>query len=474
MRPNYEQLPEYLDKIWAVLVQYQKDVCNHFKEYPKCVLDSVGGTGKTLMALFATMARQPRCVLIVCSSNALWTWQKEVAKWFKPWSGPEHFTVIEGYSAAKRRSCWSKETLFYACTYGTLRADKDLIHKLQPSAIICDEYHKGGLKNRNSQTTKVLKELEPYTVTFFTTSGSGIRKGPPDLWALLNLLARKVYTSYWQFVYKHCHIDDTKFGKQILGTKNPERFLSEIKTNYVRVPRSISDAQKPKLLRKKIYLQMTSLQKKHYHELANEMCTVFETEGGDFDLIASSSIIGVRQKMRKLLICPEMLGIQDLGSTIDAIIDQIENREDPHTVIFTPFLDGIPILKRELQKKYPDVKIMTLQGGNTPEDIKAIESTFRTDRNTMVICSLQYAQSFELESAQYCHFAGFDWDQGANEQCEWRLQRMTADIKQPITAYYYMYRNTIDEDILETLNTNTLNVKNTFKSIDELKTHLGV
>ena len=49
---------------------------------------------------------------------------------------------------------------------------------------------------------------------------------------------------------------------------------------------------------------------------------------------------------------------------------------------------------------------------------------------------------------------------------------MTADITRSITAYYYAYRGTVDDDILSTLNTNTLNVQRTFASVDKLQAHL--
>lgn len=472
IRPDYDALglPGYLEAVRKRLVPYQLEVVDHLIDNPKCAIDSVGGTGKSLMALYATFSKRPKAVIIVCSSNALYTWIKEIDKWFKPFA--KMCVVVEGQPAAKRKKIWQQDALFFICTYGTLRADQKEAIAIKADVIISDEYHKGGLKNPKSQATKVFKELEPYAESIIPTSGSGIRKGPQDLWGLLNILNRKRFTSYWQFIGRYCIVEETHFGKQIVAPKHAAEMLETIKPNYIRVPRSISEAQKPKLLRKVVSLTMTPTQKKYYHQLNQDMAIMYTNLKGEFDMLASSTVIGLGIKLRKLLICPQMLDIPDLGAGIDAVLDQIDSREDPHTVIFTPFLDAIPIFKEELQKRLPNVHVMTLQGGDDWQHIKDTTDQFRASRNTLVICSLMFAQSFELETAQHCHFLGYDWDQNSNEQCEWRLQRMTADITLPITAYYYAYRNTIDDDILSTLNTNTLNVQRTFKSIDQLQTHL--
>lgn len=469
-QPDYSELPAYLEAVRKILVPFQHEVADHFEVNGKCALDSVGGTGKSLLALYGTFFRRPKTVIIVCSGSAMYTWQKEILKWFKPWANS--ISVIEGSTPAKRRKCWEKDALFYICTYGSLRVDKSLALQKNADVLIADEYHRGGLKNPKSAATKVFKELEPYAKAIFPTSGSGIRKGPQDLWGLLNILNRKKFTSYWHFIGRYCVILETHFGKEIAGPRNMEEMLNLIRPNYIRVPRSISDAQKPKLLRKVISLPLTPLQKKHYQELNEEMVTLYKTSEGDFDMIASSTVIGVKIKLRKLLICPQMLGIPDLGSGLDAVLDQIANRDDPHTVIFTPFLDAIPIFKEYLQQRLPTTKIMVLKGGDDWRVIKEVTDEFRANSNSLVICSLMFAQSFELETASFCHFLGYDWDQGSNEQCEWRLQRMTADITRSITAYYYAYRGTVDDDILSTLNTNTLNVQRTFASVDKLQAHL--
>lgn len=471
--PDYTGLEERLQAVYSVLAPFQREIVDHFDLNPKCSLDATGGTGKTLMTLYATFKSRPKTVLILCSKNAFYTWQKEVKKWFPEWSGEEFFSVIEGQTPAKRAKCWQKDALFYICSYGTFRSDKAKALALRADVILSDEYHKGGLKNRKSATTLAIKELEPFAKRIHPASGSAIRKGPQDLWSLLNILARRAFTSYWAFVYKYCVVIDGMFGKEIDGPKNEEEMLRLIKPYYVRVPRSISDAQKPKLLRQIIPLKKTPLQAKHYKELAEELVTIYETSAGDFDIIASPTIVGVYIKLRKLLICPQMIGIQDMGAGLDMVLDICSDRDDYHTVIFTPFTDGIPIFKEALEKALPDYRIFTLQGGDTWEKIKQVTDDFRADRKTICICSVMYSQSFELESAEHCHFLGYDWDQNSNEQCEWRLQRMTADITRPITAYYYQYKESVDEDIMETLNTNTMNVKKTFRSVDELKTHLG-
>lgn len=469
MEIDYTDLQKHLDVVWNKFYDWQKDVVTRLSANLKTALDAAGGTGKTLMALYPTMQLRPKRVLIVCSNNAVWTWIKEITEYFKPWANILH---ISG-SAAQRRKLWTSPSLFKICSSSTLRTDRLLIDAWGPEVVICDEYHKVGLKNRASQATAAFKYICQKAKAYFETSGSGLRKGPQDIWSVLNINAPKKFASYWAFINRYCVIIENTFGKEIGPAKNSERMVEEIADQYIRIPRSISDAAKPKLVRQIIPVEMSKLQKRYYRELADDMFTQIETEGGDIDLIHSSTTVGVIVKLRKLCICPQMLGIPDVGPAIDMVLEHIEEVGDPHCVIFTPFTDAIPIFKEYLTKKLPDVTVYTLQGGAKPDDIANIEKGFRASRNTICIVSSHYAQSFELESAQYCHHLGYDWDQNTNEQCEWRLQRITADKTKPIHSYYYQFIGTMDEVIMYTLNVNTLNVKNTFKSVDQLYNFLS-
>ena len=458
---DYSSLQDELDKIRPQLRHYQQECVKFTRRHSRCIIDSRMGTGKTLMGLLSMIQLEPRKVLIICSKNALYTWQKEIAKWFPALSRKELYTVVDS-SPAGRAELWSAQSLFYVCTYQTLLRDVEYAKRLRPDVLICDECHRGGLRNRKSKGFQAIKVLSHVVPNIFMLSGTVVSKGPQELWSMLNILDHRLFSSYWKFVNTFCIVIDGVFGKEIVGVQNTDG-LKTMTGNYIfRVPKEIADKELPPITRELVSIDMTKAQAKHYKELNKKMYT--ELESGE--LVVASTIISKLIELRQILACPKILGVEDPGAGIPTIMDMLEDREDFHAVIFTPFRNAVTYLREYISAKYPQVKVRQLWGGAKPDEVREAVEGFKRERGLM-LCTIKFAQSFDLETASVCFFLGYEWDQNENHQAEGRLRRMISS--GPITAYYLKHNKTIDEDILEVLSDKTRNVRDMYQDIDKLR-----
>lgn len=457
---DYARLPARLEAVHKELDGYQVTAIKDMHKYKRVLLDSGMGSGKTLMCLTTVFLQEPQKVLVLCSKNAMNTWRKEIKKWFPEWSDAKYFTPISGkIQKAKRAQLWAKPSLFYVTTYSTFLSDKETIGKIKWDAVVGDEAHKAGWRNSKTQGFKAAKELLEHIKLFIITSGTPTRKGPQHLWGYLHILARKIFTSYWKFVNAYCIIEDTIFGKQITGVKNTEQLEKVTRECVVRIPREITDKALPPIVRDFLHVDMTPIQAKAYEEMDTTM--ILDT--ADAILLASTSLTR-DLRLRQILSCPWVCGTPDHGGGIEAVVDKCEEHEDFHCVIFTPFRDALPHFRAYLQAK--GIKnIFQLQGGMEPAEVARATTNFRNTRGVM-LCTIQYAQSFELETAKLGFFIGYSWDQDDNFQAEARMRRFIST-KEPVFIYYCKHENTIDDRLLEVLGVNTRNNKTMVQDIDK-------
>ena len=229
----------------------------------------------------------------------------------------------------------------------------------QWTTIICDEVHLGGLLNKKTQKFKTLKSM--ICENLFLMTATPIRSGPQDMWSLLHLLYPKVYNSYWQWVNKHCVVIDGIFGKEIQPKpKHPLKFKEMLNKHMVRNLKKDVLKQLPTKTRQVLPIEMTAKQKKAYSDVLHEM--ILET---DDDIIITTGVLAQLLRLRQILACPKMLGIDDNGAAINALIEHylpIEFDCGNSVVIATPFRQAIPYIKEAIQGAFEDVIIEEVHG----------------------------------------------------------------------------------------------------------------
>lgn len=471
---------EILDRCYEAMDPIQRSAVSHSKTFKHTIFDIWLGVGKTFTALTAGLLFKPQRMLIICSrKNALTVWRSEVEKWFPEFADSTYWNRIKG-TADQRHKAWKKDALFYITTGGSFLADHEWLmqNKIKFQVIVIDEPHRMGLRNRKSAGFKAVKaytdpKYQPLSFIGMTT-GTLTSKGNPQMWSYLHILDRQKFSSYWQFVDRYNIIVNGVFGREIIRPKNGEG-LAQLTAPYIfRFSKEEASKILPPLRRIRLYTELEDNVLDAYKSMAKDLYIELENE-----LLTTATVMSSYIKLRQLVCCPAIIDPSfGVGSAIEAVADKIlENDEDPrylHNIIFTPFLPSIPLFKDYLSEvlSVKPNKILTLQGGIEPEELKAVEDQFRKDPETMIISSLMFGESWNAETARAVYFPHFDWDQDNNEQAEGRARRKTSDISWTILAYYVCVKYSVTEDMMDLLNIKTQNTKLTYQDFARVRNRL--
>ncbi len=468
MEVNYSLINKHLENAEMLLREYQRVGVAKCLNLKKIILDVDMGLGKTLISLTSTMKIAPKKVLIVCSKNAIPTWSKEVKKWFPLFAGEEYYTGVLG-SAKKREALWQRDTLFHACTHLTFLSDREQIKKQKWDIVIWDEYHRTGIRNRQSKVFKALKPIALKAKYLFLLSGTPVSKGPQDLFAPLHAIDRAVFKSYWKFVETFCVFYEGRFGKEIIGAQNTVALNALLKSYMYRA--KCSDpaiaAQMPELNRIPLYIELPKKFSKMYDKFEQDMVA----EYADDKFMLAQNVLTRDIKLQQFLVCPKIIDpALPYGPYMETILDKIE--ESPtglkHCVIFTPYRAAVDYLEEFLKSKgYTNV--YKLWGGLSPDVMTSTVQGFKDYRNatdeegkpSIMLCTTKTAQSFDLETSSTCYHMGYEWDQNDNSQAEGRLRRLINEAK-VIRSFYLLSDKPIDARKMHVLGTKTENTNATF------------
>lgn len=455
------KLFEYQQQTVNFLIRDQTDLFQEFKigsltiqmaaaSKGRGIIYTDMGLGKSLIAIKIyreLIGTDP--LLIVATKRAFNTWRREFTKWNL--ATRDEITFVMGQPHA-RVLLWKKPTRIMVVTYETASNDFDHIkhyisrNKLQMA--IFDEAQKA--RNKKTKAFLLANKISQRVKYVLFLSGTLITRGPQDLWTFLHMCDRRRFASYWRFVHAFCNIIEGHFGKEIVGAKNTKALGKELSRCLIRIKEKDPEviAARPPLTRDVIPIDISPIQARLQQELIQEM--YIKREDGS---IMASATAGVNiMRMRQLMVCPKLIDpALGIGSNIEYILDVMT--EDSHIVIFTPFRQAIDHMDIAITQTFgPNFKPFRLLGGSTPDDIEQVEEQFEHPDNAHrpCICTIAFAESFELPSARQCYFNGFEWSQILNYQAEKRLHRLTTP--HPVNAFYLVGEGSIEESVLNVLN----------------------
>ncbi len=401
-------------------------------------------------------------ILIVCSGPAIATWTRQVPLWSNDPTIDEWITIVRG-PKAKRMGYWDqlayRDAGVYITNYSVFLRDFHVINQIPWAAMVADEYHKSMIR-RQSTTGKLWRSLARRVEIVIQSSGSALRKNPSSMWTLFNMCdpKLKLFRSYWRFVNAFCVVNEGMYGNEIEGPKNVAGFQKIMDRYLAYVPEAVVADNLPEGKRQPLLAEMDKPQAKAYRELSSEMMTMV----GD-SLIVAPNVLAKLIKLRQLLCCPRILDPSlGMGGGFEAIADKLD--DDPHCVIFVPFRPAAEYVQDELlHRGYKHVYM--IRGGITPEQQQWDIGRFKENRGILV-CTISYAESFDLETCQTSYFLGYEYVLDANEQAEGRTRRVISE-HEFVTWNYVKYLNTVDEYFLSELGADLRNVQRVLKRPQE-------
>lgn len=403
--------------------------------------------------------------IIVCPKFSLMVWKSEIAKWL------EMDSLIYSGKPKDREKQWQE---FITGGYKFLITNYEMVPEIaersgvmitrgKPTkyfnkqvftwrAFIADEIHMGGIFNHKTQKYKAIKKFTKDIPIRYLLTGTPMRQGCVDLFGPLSIIDPSRFDSYWKFVNKYCTIIEDMFGKSIeRNPSNIQEFRAMLQGYMVRRVKEEVLAELPGKQRQLLPVEMNSVQKKIYDELTEHLLAEIP-DTGEFLITPGQLTLLTRQ--RQILACPKMLGINNNGEALDAIVAHSHTSldDDKPIVIFTPFRQAVPFIEEEMCKEYPELRVYKITGGLTAEEFGNQWMSFQNDKykKRLLICVIKSGASFQATAAASAYFLGYEWDFTLNEQAEDRLNRMGQ--QNFVNIHYAVYAGTADDRVIHALN----------------------
>jgi len=396
-------------------------------------------------------------VFVMCSGPAIATWLRQFPEWVDESSLEDDIYVVRG-PKAERLALWHQAKTqpgIYITNFACFRLDFNTIMGVEWSAIIADEYHKV-MRRRQSSTFKRFRSWTRHKEVMILATGSAWSKQPGSMWTAFVLVEPmlKLFRSYWRYLGTYCIIEEGAYGREILGLKNVEGLKKLMDRYFAYVPAEVIADQQPKGLRNPLDVEMTKEQRGLYTQVTDEMIA-FLDDGG---LIVASTIIGKILVLRQLLCCPKILNdTLGMGAGYEAIVDRLD--EESHIVIFVPFRLAVEYIVEALRNK--GYTVDGLMGGVGHVEQAEIIKRFRDSRG-IIVCTIAFAESFDLETCNTSYFLGYDFNIDPNQQAEGRTQRAISK-HEFVTWNYIKHRDSYDEIMLMNLNEDMLSQSRVLK-----------
>lgn len=413
------------------------------------------GYGKTVEAIALMQLWKAQRVLIICPKAVMDQWAAEIKKW----DGRD--CIVRPAQIYDKRQITIVNYDKMACGTFIKRSNFKILEPgpylqqffmFQWDLIICDEVHR--IKNKEAKVTHALEKLPARRK--IGMSGTPILNKPDDLYSILHWLNPKYSgNSYWTFVNKYCKVEDSFFGKKIVGlTDSLERqqeLIDLLEPFTIRNPDLILGKGKRVT---EIPLTMGVKQKKLYKKIKDLLLD---------ELPENCTILNGMAKMIRLqqtTTAPETYEVQE-NIKFDWVVEMCQCNPDTKFVIFSHFASSINWLKERLQLE--EIGIVPYIGEmSTKERNASLEAFMNTP--VQVLAGTIGAMGQGIDGLQnVCHVAIFldrDWSPALNEQAEDRLNRIGQ--KELVDIYVLECIGTVDKYVGKININKTIDIRKVF------------
>ena len=347
------------------LFSYQKEAIRFLLSHPRAMLALAPGLGKTACATFAAHQVGTR-ILVVSPLTLVQNWRNEVRKWTGETAEIWHRKIGD------RNSRWVITNYETVVRRMVQKRDKKYVRLpgFEFDTVILDETIL--LKNRRAQRTLATKALVDGVPRVWLLSGSPASKFYDDMWAQLNIMLPKRFSSYWRFAETYCLVENNGWGMAITGNRRgADAMLQEDLADvyFSRTQDQVLDL--PDWLFEDIEVAMDPRQYKPYRQMED----TFIAKLGEMpdDKVVALNVLAQMTRLQQLASSPVLLGGEAISAKWDAATEMLEWVQKP-VIVWTNFIETAEQLAERWGKSYR-VAVLT---GNTPErDRQPIVDSFQ-------------------------------------------------------------------------------------------------
>jgi SNF2 family DNA or RNA helicase len=491
---NLRDLEAFEDGTNEDLFPHQKAGVKFLTAARRALLADEPGLGKTAQAIRALAELQKNGedvfpALVVCPNTLKKNWKREFAKW---WPGVE-VEVIRG-SSTQRRKQFETPAHVYVINWESLRSHSKLasygsialarcrecggqdekvsenrceVHKRELNnmdfkAVIADEIHRS--KDPKSKQTRALWAATGDADIRFALTGTPIANDVLDLWSILHWLSPEEWPSKTRWVDRMVNTMLNAFGgMMVLGVKPhmEKEFYDAINPRMRRMLKKIVLPWLPDMMFERRDIEMSTKQKKAYDQMRDLM--IAELEGGE----AITAPSPLTQTIRLLQFASSFAEInvdETTGETrvrlaepsckVDALMNDIENKDfgDDSVAVCAVSRQLIELLSAEMTKAKIPHGLIT--GAQTEDERQQAVDDFQSGKIKWILFTAQAGGvGITLTAARRLVMLQRPWSLVDHKQALDRVHRIGSEIHDSVIITDYVTEGTIEERVLQVLET---------------------
>jgi SNF2 family DNA or RNA helicase len=474
----------------------------------RALLADEPGLGKTAQTIRAikklSETEEVFPALVVCPNTLKKNWERE----FKMWWPGVRVQVIKG-SAGQRRKQFDTEADVYVINWESLRSHSRLapygsvalarctdcgghdekvsenrceIHKRELNGIdfkvvVADEIHRS--KDPKSKQTRALWAATGDADVRFALTGTPIANNVLDLWPILHWLSPSEWPSKTRWIDRMVDTMLNAFGGMIVIGVKPhmnEEFYAAINPRMRRMLKARVLPWLPPVLKERRDIEMSSKQKKAYDQMRDLM--IAELEGGSA-VTAPSPLTQTTRLLQFASSFAEMQVDEITGESqvrlvgpsckVDALMDDIASGDfgDDSVAVCAVSRQLIELLSKEMTKaKIPHGLITGAQ--DEDERQKAVDD-FQSGKIKWVLFTAQAGGvGITLTAARRLVMLQRPWSLVDHKQAMDRVHRIGSEIHDSIVIMDYVTEGTIEERVIDVLDTKADNFEQIVRDKDQL------
>lgn len=497
----------------ADLFPHQRAGVAFLKTARRALLADEPGLGKTAQAIRALKALQDSGeqifpALIVCPNTLKKNWKREFAKWW-----PDvNVQIIKG-SAGQRRKQFEEPADVFVINWESLRGHSRLagygsvalarcqdcgghdekisenrcevhpreLNQIDFKAVIADEIHRS--KEPKSKQTRALWAATGDADIRFALTGTPIANDVLDLWSILHWLNPNEWPSKTRWVDRMINTMLNAFGgMMVLGVKPhmEQEFYAAIHPRMRRMLKARVLPWLPEMMFERRDVEMSTKQKKAYEQMRDMM--IAELENGEA-ITAPSALTQTIRLLQFASSYAEMATNETTGEVrailsepsckVDALMDDIKSGDfgNDSVAVCAVSRQLIELLSAAMIKE--EIPHGLITGAQTEDERQQAIDDFQSGKIKWILFTAQAGGvGVTLTAARRLVMLQRPWSLVDHKQALDRVHRIGSEIHDSIIVTDYVTEGTIEERVIQVLETKADNFEQIVRDKDKLLTLL--
>jgi SNF2 family DNA or RNA helicase len=507
-------LEEFADPKNEDLFPHQRAGVKFLVTAKRALLADEPGLGKTAQAIRALkeLNEQGEDVfpaLIVCPNTLKKNWAREFARWY-----PGVTTQVIKGTTTQRKKQFDTPADIYIINWESLRTHSRLapygsialarcsacgghderislnrcevhereLNQIDFKSVVADEIHRS--KDPKSKQTRALWSATADAKIRFALTGTPIANNVVDMWSILHWLSPEDWSSKTKWIDRMIDTMMNAFGgMMVIGVKPhmEEEFQKTISHHMRRMLKARVLPWLPDVVNERRDIEMSTKQKKAYEQMRDHM--IAELESGE--ALSAPSVL--TQTIRLLqfassyadIVVNETTGepsavLSEPSCKVDSLMDDIKNGDfgDDSVAVCAVSRQLIELLSKALTKA--DIQHGLITGAQDEDERQQAIDDFQSGRIKWILFTAQAGGvGVTLTAARRLIMLQRPWSLVDHKQAMDRVHRIGSEIHDSIIITDYVTEGTIEERVLQVLETKADNfeqiVHDKAKLLDLLK-----